>query len=363
MYVCNVPFVEDESESPVDPVAAFDEMLDQADTAADDQYGEDNDDGADGMDDFEITAVDENASDDPVAKSSNPSATEDSVEPQQETASEGQDDGDEVSEEDILAKFGAAGAKLMKRQGRRSKKDKSRSKGSKHARMQDLFKDPSQDEGATAEPALADLFDLDGSEEKKKVSDASELQSQATLNTLRKDWKVNQDLRNHLDVVQAISFHQTKLRLASASEDMTVKLWDIDPNAKKLSTEPVVTYHGHTSAVLSVAIASKADVLYSAGSDGSIYKWKMPPVGSERLMPYDANQQLASCTEHSDAVWSLDVHKDENLVMSASADGTCRIWATGGEDELVTQSVISPGLGAISCGEFVASNTKHVLLG
>ena len=166
--------------------------------------------------------------------------------------------------------------------------------------MQDLFADPSEDNAATAEaePALAELFDLDGSEKKKKDEESSYLAAEQSLNTLRKDWKVNQDLRNHLDVVQGIAFHQTKLRLASASEDMTVKVWDLDPHAKKSSqSDPVATFHGHTAAVLTVAMASKSDVLYSAGADGAIHKWRMPPVGSERNLPYDAEQQLAVASE------------------------------------------------------------------
>lgn len=62
--------------------------------------------------------------------------------------------------------------------------------------------------------------------------------------------------------------------LLSASEDCTVKVWDL----KKVRYEnagPYLTMRGHTGPVLTV---TSGEFVYSAGVDGDIRMWDVPPV-------------------------------------------------------------------------------------
>jgi len=71
---------------------------------------------------------------------------------------------------------------------------------------------------------LDELQELDLS-----VGEVDELTSE----TLPKSWKTRQSLRGHLDVVRAVYFHPTLPCLFSASDDGTIKMWDLEAKSKK----------------------------------------------------------------------------------------------------------------------------------
>ena len=63
----------------------------------------------------------------------------------------------------------------------------------------------------------------------------------------RKTWSAKYTLRSHFDGVRALAFHPTEPVLITASEDQTLKLWNLQKTvpAKKsaaLDVEPVYTF-------------------------------------------------------------------------------------------------------------------------
>lgn len=67
----------------------------------------------------------------------------------------------------------------------------------------------------------------------------------------RKTWNARYTLRSHFDGVRALAFHPTEHVLITASEDHTLKLWNLQKTvpAKKsasLDVEPLYTFRSHT---------------------------------------------------------------------------------------------------------------------
>lgn len=93
-----------------------------------------------------------------------------------------------------------------------------------------------------------------------------------------------------------------------------------------------MTYRGHSGPVTAVAFSSSQDRLYSASLDQTVTVWALPPKERETYAPFDPELKLARLEGHTDAIWDLAVIpfkvQDENLLATASADGTVKIWNT-----------------------------------
>ena len=93
------------------------------------------------------------------------------------------------------------------------------------------------------------------------------LQISVNKETFRKTWNAKYTLRSHFDGVRALSFHPTEPVLVTASEDCTLKLWNLQKTipAKKsasLDVEPVYTFRGHVGPVLCLAMSPSGEQCY-----------------------------------------------------------------------------------------------------
>ncbi|EEP79766.1 nuclear migration protein nudF [Uncinocarpus reesii 1704] len=131
---------------------------------------------------------------------------------------------------------------------------------------------------------------------------------------------VRHSLESHRDTINSIAFHPIYSSLASCSDDCTIKIWDWELG------ELERTVKGHTRAVLDVDYGGPRSsiLLASCSSDLSIKLWDPADeyknirtllghdhsVGAVRFIPSGASGTLSS----------------GNLLVSASRDGTLRIW-------------------------------------
>lgn len=200
--------------------------------------------------------------------------------------------------------------------------------------------------------------------QKSDVVDIGEL---ATLTTLvsesnsddyrKKQWSAKYRLQSHYDCVRALCFSETDSLLVTASEDETIKLWHLtrpssttggksrQPNlpstinaissleGSTLDIEPLHTYRGHTSRILSITICKSH--IFSGAQNGELIMWKIipEPSAADQYDKFDSSLLICKFSGHDDAVWSVETveqPKSEPLLCSASADLTIKIWNTNG---------------------------------
>ena len=85
------------------------------------------------------------------------------------------------------------------------------------------------------------------------------------------------DLRGHTGLVEGLACSPDGRRLATGSDDRTVKLWDTTTG------EEVFTLRGHTSGVLCVAFSPDGRRIASGGWDRTVRVWDTSPPASHAL--------------------------------------------------------------------------------
>ena len=102
--------------------------------------------------------------------------------------------------------------------------------------------------------------------------------------------------------------------LASASRDGTVGIWDA------ATGEVIRTLRGHSNDVLTVSWSPDGKQLASAGKDGTLKIWN-----------FDSEQSAGAFVGHTNQVWNVCWSPDGDQLASASWDKTVKIWdrATG----------------------------------
>ncbi|XP_054433880.1 striatin-3 [Pteronotus mesoamericanus] len=153
----------------------------------------------------------------------------------------------------------------------------------------------------------------------------------ANKDAFRKTWNPKYTLRSHFDGVRALAFHPVEPVLVTASEDHTLKLWNLQKTvpAKKsasLDVEPIYTFRAHNGPVLSLAISSNGEQCFSGGIDATIQWWNMPSPNVDPYDTYEPNVLAGTLIAHTDAVWGLAYSGIKNQLLSCSADGTVRLW-------------------------------------
>ncbi|XP_015277307.1 PREDICTED: striatin-3 isoform X3 [Gekko japonicus] len=153
----------------------------------------------------------------------------------------------------------------------------------------------------------------------------------ANKDAFRKTWNPKYTLRSHFDGVRALAFHPVEPVLVTASEDHTLKLWNLQKTvpAKKsasLDVEPIYTFRAHIGPVLSLAISSNGEQCFSGGIDATIQWWNMPSPNVDPYDTYEPNVLAGTLIAHADAVWGLAYSGVKNHLLSCSADGTVRLW-------------------------------------
>ncbi|KAF6210878.1 hypothetical protein GE061_013989 [Apolygus lucorum] len=164
-----------------------------------------------------------------------------------------------------------------------------------------------------------------------------------TKESLRKTWTAKYTLRSHFDGVRALAFHPVEPVLITASEDHTLKLWNLQKTvpAKKstsLDVEPLYTFRGHSGPVLCLTMNASGDQTYSAGTDGIINCWNLPPVNIDPYDSFESSVLKSRLVGHTDAVWDLATPTDLGYlqqILSCSADGTLKVWSPGAKAELL----------------------------
>ncbi|KAK4658853.1 hypothetical protein QC762_0002790 [Podospora pseudocomata] len=124
------------------------------------------------------------------------------------------------------------------------------------------------------------------------------------------DWNAClQTLEGHRNWVTSVAFSADGQRLASGSDDHTVKIWD------PASGQCLQTLQGHSNSVTSIALSADGQRLASGSHDRTVKIWD-PASG----------QCLQTLQGHSNWVTSVAFSADGQRLASGSHDRTVKIW-------------------------------------
>jgi U4/U6 small nuclear ribonucleoprotein PRP4 len=155
-----------------------------------------------------------------------------------------------------------------------------------------------------------------------KPGDTSEIQlatggAEGTIHL----WSLDQDtpkgsLQGHSQRVCRVEFHPSGRYLASASEDTSWRLWDVE---RLEATSEVLLQEGHSRGVYAVSFNSDGSLLASAGFDSIGRIWDLR--SGRTVMILDGHLD-----GHIKPIVALDWGSDGHRVLSGSADGWIKCW-------------------------------------
>ncbi|MBE2270582.1 MAG: TIR domain-containing protein [Anaerolinea sp.] len=122
------------------------------------------------------------------------------------------------------------------------------------------------------------------------------------------------EIDGHSGGVYDASISHTGHVFATVSDDETVKLWSVDPVHKFIDYKP--ERHGAT-AVRAVALLPDGETAISAAGS-SLKLWKLTPFSGQRVIE----------NAHGGTIWSIKLTGDGQRAITASADGTVKLWNT-----------------------------------
>jgi WD40 repeat protein/tetratricopeptide (TPR) repeat protein len=134
-------------------------------------------------------------------------------------------------------------------------------------------------------------------------------------------------LSGHTAEVLSVAFSPDGKRLATASDDRTAKVWDA------ISGKELFSLSGHTGGVYGVAFSSDGKRLATASDDKTAKVWN----------PY-SGKELFTLYGHAGGVYGVAFSPDGTRLATASDDKTAKVWEANSGKVLVTLSGHSRGV-------------------
>ena len=143
-------------------------------------------------------------------------------------------------------------------------------------------------------------------------------------------------LKGHKNVVSKLRFSTDGSRLLSASNDQSVRVWNLTYSAGKVSGVPGMLFTGHTAPVYDIAWTLDNQHFVSASLDGTLRLWNVQSSGGPVIMKM-----------HIDKVYSVAVSPDGNTIASGGNKGDVLIWDRQGNYQQRLPSVDQPVTGLV----------------
>jgi DNA-binding beta-propeller fold protein YncE len=117
------------------------------------------------------------------------------------------------------------------------------------------------------------------------------------------------EMIGHNDVIQTAIFSPDGKRVATASYDRTITLWEV------ATGKPTRSFTGHNGAILSIAISPDGKLLVSGSADETVKVWDV-----------ESGQRLDTMSQSQGEVHAVAITPDGEHVIAGSADNRLRVW-------------------------------------
>jgi|GEM_PF-371180 len=126
-------------------------------------------------------------------------------------------------------------------------------------------------------------------------------------------------LSGHSDRVTSVAFSPDGSRIASGSWDKTIKVWE------SATGKEVATFAGHSESVTSVAFSPDGSRIASGSRDKTIKVWESA-----------TGKEVTTLPGHADGVTSVAFSPDGSRIASGSRDKTIKVWESATGKEVTT---------------------------
>ncbi|MEG3860189.1 serine/threonine-protein kinase [Microcoleus sp. herbarium12] len=134
---------------------------------------------------------------------------------------------------------------------------------------------------------------------------------------LSHNWQCARILHGHADSVNAVAICPQGKIIASASDDKTIKLWNLQTG------ELIHTFFGHSATVDAVAISPDGRMLVSGSFDRKVIEWKL----DKKAMIREFYSDYGSPYSHRyGSVYSVAFSCDGGAIASGSGDKSIKLW-------------------------------------
>jgi WD40 repeat protein/class 3 adenylate cyclase len=127
----------------------------------------------------------------------------------------------------------------------------------------------------------------------------------------------------HTGIINDLALHPDGVHLATASQDGTVKIWDLSPQANR----EWLTLPGIAGEWRGLAYSPDGTLLATSGRNNTAIVWDAA-----------TGEELVTLTGHSDRVLSIAFSPDGSRLATSSADRTARVWDVATGEELLKLS-------------------------
>lgn len=142
---------------------------------------------------------------------------------------------------------------------------------------------------------------------------------QERIRVRRESSELVRTLSGHTNAVVNVALSADGMLAVSASEDKTLKVWDVQTGRE------LYTLRGHRNYVHGVALSQDGHLAISASSDKTLKVWDI-----------HTGRELCTLSGHKDSVKSVALSQDGNLAVSASRDRTLKVWDIHAGKEIQT---------------------------
>ena len=163
----------------------------------------------------------------------------------------------------------------------------------------------------SASEVLQDLL-TSNQENNKKSTTSDDNSNKENSKKLPQHWRLINTLKGHSDFfagICAIAISPSGKIIASASEDCTIKLWNLKTGKE------IYTLTGHLSFVRTVAFSANKQFLVSGSDDGVIKIWKLR-----------TKQEIYSILAHPGGTNSVAISPESDIIASGGDDKKIKLW-------------------------------------